>query len=123
MLFYSPRYLTPSIVEKHISQIDVAPTVLGLLGLNYEAPFFGRDILRLSPKEPSILLFNHNYKVALSQNDEVATLGLERTASSEYYNPQTHRFTPVKADESLIQLAIAYYQVAFEQQEVKTLIK
>lgn len=123
LLFLSPAHLLPSSIDKHISQIDIAPTVLGLLGLGYEASFFGRDILHLPSEEPSVLLFNHNYTVALAKNNELATLGLQRTASSEHYNPQTHDFTPLKPNESLIQLAIAYYQIAFEQQDLTALLK
>jgi hypothetical protein len=35
-----------------MTQIDIAPTVMGLLGLPYEAPFFGVDVLH-APRRPS----------------------------------------------------------------------
>ncbi|OQW91288.1 MAG: hypothetical protein BWK79_17245, partial [Beggiatoa sp. IS2] len=45
LLIFAPSHLSPSKIEREISQLDIAPTVLGLLGLEYEAPFFGQNVL------------------------------------------------------------------------------
>ena len=44
-MIYAPKHIAPRRVDTLMTQIDVAPTVLGLLGLPYEAPFFGQDVL------------------------------------------------------------------------------
>ncbi len=44
-MIYSPKHIEPRRVDSLMTQIDIAPTVLGLLGLPYEAPFFGQDAL------------------------------------------------------------------------------
>ena len=49
LMIYSPKHLAPRQVDTLMTQIDIAPTVLGLLGLPYEAPFFGVDILHEPP--------------------------------------------------------------------------
>lgn len=48
MIFYGPGIegLEPRSVGGVRSQMDVAPTVMGLLGGSYEHTFFGRDLLR-----------------------------------------------------------------------------
>ncbi|MEZ4484640.1 MAG: hypothetical protein R2864_08595 [Syntrophotaleaceae bacterium] len=46
--------------------MDIAPTVLGLLGFGYTAPFYGQDVLGLRrPGREHPILFNHNHDVAL----------------------------------------------------------
>ena len=45
LMIYSPKHIAPRRVDALMTQIDIAPTVLGLLGMPYEAPFFGQDAL------------------------------------------------------------------------------
>jgi phosphoglycerol transferase MdoB-like AlkP superfamily enzyme len=118
LLFLSLKHITPTRVDRAISQIDIAPTVLGLLGLAYEAPFFGQNVLQLPSDQPSVLPFNHNYVVALMQDNELALLDLNQVAFREQYDPKDNSFTMLQTDrgqDSRINLAIAYYQIAFEQ--------
>ncbi len=44
-MIYAPAHLAPQIVDKTISQIDVMPTLLNLLGINYQSRLFGTDVL------------------------------------------------------------------------------
>lgn len=44
-IFYAPKIIKPQIIADNVSQIDVAPTLLGLLDLSYKSKFFGTDIL------------------------------------------------------------------------------
>lgn len=113
LLLFSPNHVIPVRIDREISQIDIAPTVLGLLGLAYEAPFFGQNVLQLAPHQPSTLFFNHNYTVALKQNDKLVLLDLHQVASEVNYDSQRDRFTVLQPD-SQVDLAIAYYQIAFE---------
>ncbi len=40
----APGLVEPQTEERIVSQIDLVPTLLGLLGMRYENPFYGRDI-------------------------------------------------------------------------------
>lgn len=51
LLFYAPGRLPVQSVDTVCSQIDVAPTIFGLLGWSYESQFFGRDVLNLPAEE------------------------------------------------------------------------
>ena len=42
-------------MEKLCSQIDVMPTLFGLLGLSYDSRFYGRDILSLDFRERAFM--------------------------------------------------------------------
>lgn len=43
-LIYAPGFVEPQEVNTRVSQIDIMPTVLGMLNLNYESQFYGMDI-------------------------------------------------------------------------------
>ena len=48
--FYAPGgQVAPGRVERRVSQIDIAPTLLGLLGMDYDSRFYGVDVLQQSP--------------------------------------------------------------------------
>ena len=113
MMFYSPKHLRPGVVDTMTTQIDIAPTILGLLGLPYRAPFFGRDVLHAPPTHP-VALFSHNHDVALYRDGQLAILGLGKTVRNVIYDRETDSYRRVDAQTALNELAIAYYQTAFE---------
>lgn len=45
VLFLSPGRVAPARIEEVTSQLDIAPTIMGLVGGRYRSPFFGRDVL------------------------------------------------------------------------------
>lgn len=51
LIIYSPSMVKPGRVDTLASQIDVAPTVLGLMQFSYRTRFLGKDILKLRPDE------------------------------------------------------------------------
>ncbi len=44
-IFFAPKIIKPQIFDKNISQIDLAPTLMGILNLTYTSKFFGTDVL------------------------------------------------------------------------------
>jgi phosphoglycerol transferase MdoB-like AlkP superfamily enzyme len=113
MLFYAPKHLTPGVVDTLTTQIDIAPTVLGLLGLPYEAPFFGQDALHASTQH-RIAFFSHNHDVALYEDGTLAILGLGKSIQDVAYDRVTDTYHPVPPQPRLNNLAVAYYQTAYE---------
>jgi phosphoglycerol transferase MdoB-like AlkP superfamily enzyme len=113
LLFYSPKHIRPRRVDALMTQIDIAPTVLGLLGLPYEAPFFGQDALN-TPAESRVALFNHNHDVAIYRDGRMVVFGLKKSVHTYHYDPATDRYAPSPPDPALERLGIAYFQTAFE---------
>ncbi|HEV7714399.1 MAG TPA: sulfatase-like hydrolase/transferase [Steroidobacteraceae bacterium] len=113
MMFYAPKHLRPGQVDALTTQIDIAPTVLGLLGLSYHAPFFGEDVLHTRPGH-RVAFFSHNHDVALYEDGQLAILGLNKSVSNVFYDPATDSYKPAPPNERLNDLAVAYYQTAFE---------
>ena len=113
LLLYSPKHIKPGRVDTLISQIDVAPTVLGILDFNYDSTFFGIDVLRDSHPGRSIPL-NHNRDIALFDGLNVSEIGFRKTSAQYIYDPHTHSQTPVAVDSERTKDAIAVFQEAFE---------
>ena len=113
MMIYAPKHIAPRRVDTLMTQIDIAPTVLGMLGLPYEAPFFGQDVLHTDPAS-RIALFSHDHDVAIYRGGRIAVMGMDRGVHDFTYDRAHERFTPVAADPSLDALGIAYFQTASE---------
>ena len=45
-LIYAPNFIAPQRFNKLMSQIDIMPTLFGLLNFNYTSKFFGQDVLK-----------------------------------------------------------------------------
>lgn len=59
MLIYAPGHIAPARIDTIASQIDVAPTLLGLLNFSYTSRFFGQDILKEGPHHQRALMANY----------------------------------------------------------------
>jgi phosphoglycerol transferase MdoB-like AlkP superfamily enzyme len=114
MWFYSPGNIKPDIVSTLSSQIDVAPTLLSLLGFEYDSSAFGQDILATSPGSGRALFGNYQ-NLALFDGKDIAVLG-PRKEEIIRHDP----LGPSPLDESatsdnpLVHRAIVYYQGAAE---------
>ena len=112
-MIWSPAHIKPRRVDVLTGQIDIAPTLLGLLGIPYTAPFFGQNVLAPDPG-PRIALFNHNHDIALYRDGKMVVLGLQKKSTTYAYDKASNTFTLLPRDAELEDLAIAYYQTAFE---------
>jgi phosphoglycerol transferase MdoB-like AlkP superfamily enzyme len=101
-------------IETLTSQIDIAPTVLGMLGLEYEAPFFGSNVLACGVCE-RIALFSHNHDVAVYRDGKLAVLGLGKSEQTLAYDRSLDRYSSIAPDRELTDLTVAIYQTAYEQ--------
>ena len=106
---------TPSRHEQLGSQLDVAPTILGLLGRPYETTFFGHDLLKM-PVEQHRILVNHNRDIGIAVGEHLVVMSMNKKL--EYYpgNPKTDALLPVDSpdeiDKKLELDAVALFQTA-----------
>jgi phosphoglycerol transferase MdoB-like AlkP superfamily enzyme len=105
----------PSRIGALGSSLDVAPTILGLIGRPYQTMFFGRDLLH-APAESGRALLNHNRDIGLLARDRLVVLGLRQTVEFYAGNPKVVDMgllgQPGQAERELEQDTIALYQVA-----------
>jgi phosphoglycerol transferase MdoB-like AlkP superfamily enzyme len=62
-------------------QLDVTPTILGLIGRPFESLFFGSDLL--AEGRPRRVLMHHNRSVGIYRDERLAVFGLNSTVT--YY--------------------------------------
>ncbi|MFJ3483075.1 LTA synthase family protein [Pseudomonas sp. NPDC090202] len=111
LFIYAPKLLAPAEISQLASQIDLAPTLLGLLNLDYSSTFFGRNLFLDSKLPPRVLVGNYQH-LGLFDGKDLAILsprkGLRRhdNALSDSVESQAGN------DDPLIARAITYYQSA-----------
>ena len=49
LIIYAPAILPPQKINKLASQIDIAPTLLGLMNISYTSRFYGADLMKETP--------------------------------------------------------------------------
>lgn len=114
LLLYSPRHVKPGRVDTLTSQIDLAPTVIGMLDFDYDSTFFGIDVLLKGNQPQRLIPLNHNRDIALFDGRNLYEIGFRKTSAQYAYDPQTHRQTRVAIDPERMKDAIALFQKAFE---------
>ena len=114
LLLYSPGNIAPRRVDGLMTQVDIAPTLMGLLGLPYTAPWFGQDALN-TPEQGRVAFFSHNHDVAMLRDGALTILGLQRSVLNKHYDAQSdHYDNDAPVDAAMNDLTIAYYQTAYE---------
>ncbi len=111
-LILAPQHIKPKVSEKIFSNMDLAPTILGLLGIGYEAPFYGVDVLdeRIPADRP--VMFSHNHDIALYQSGVMTVLGLQKEAHTFSYDDE--RTEALALDQGRADLLAAILQSAYE---------
>ncbi len=86
-----PEIVSPMKVATLGCSLDVAPTIMGLLGRPYQSLFFGRDLLNGNPKDGRVLI-NHNRDIGIYKNSWLAVFGINKSLEFYKFNPATHDF-------------------------------
>ena len=107
---YAPGQIAPRRVDRLMSQIDILPTLLGLLDFRYYTKFLGRDVLHSAPETDRAFVGNFQ-TLAYMKDDRIVVLQPKRKIDT-YRLDQGRSYIPLPADPALTREAIAYYQVA-----------
>lgn len=114
-MIYNPSLVPAKKIGVLCSQIDLMPTVFGLLNWNYDTLGYGHD--RLAPSAASLpnRAFISNYqKIALLRDGGLAILKPKRQSSLYECDVTTGALSPMKPENGadLLQDTITYYQSA-----------
>lgn len=109
LFIYAPKIITPGVVSKIAGQIDIAPTILGLLNIEYDSRFFGNDILTKTYQNAFISTFQ---KLGYIENGKLVVLSPGKIENT-YKLLDNDGIEKTKDDPELINRAINYYQSAY----------
>jgi len=110
MFIYAPALIKPAHIDRMVSQMDVAPTLLGLLNVSYESRFYGQDVLDKKQDEERAFISNYQQLGYINQDSLVV---LKPVKNVTYYKRGgTGRFEESVANPSLLDEALSYYQSA-----------
>jgi phosphoglycerol transferase MdoB-like AlkP superfamily enzyme len=110
LFVYAPRLVEPRRIERLMSQIDIAPTLLGLLDFDYYSKFLGRDVLRAPAGTDRAFVANYQ-TLAFLRDGKMAVLQPRRRAQVFLLDAQGRQGAET-SDPGLAREAIAWYQVA-----------
>jgi len=111
LFIYAPDFIEAREAGALASQIDLAPTLLGLLGIDYTSTFFGRNLL-LDPARPGRAVVGNYQHLGLFDGNDLAILSPRRGMRRHDDALGESREKRVTEDDPLIRRDIAYYQGA-----------
>jgi len=113
LLIYAPGgQVAPGRVTALMSQVDFAPTLLGLLNWAYPSRFYGCDVLARPADQPGRALIGNYQKLGLFTGGQLGVLKPVRQSVTLDYDAATHALVPRAPNAELIDDAIATYQTA-----------
>lgn len=107
-MMYSPKYIAPKQVDKLCSQIDIAPTLLDIVGFEYESPFFGQNVFALAEGRAWVSTYQ---LLGFVNEDYLAVLDPEKNAMLTSYRKDN---SSEEKEKAFIDKTIAYYQTAYD---------
>ncbi|MGZ5623286.1 MAG: LTA synthase family protein [Methylobacter sp.] len=111
LFIYAPKHVPAARNDILSSQIDVAPTVLGLLNSHYESWFYGHDIMQMHKNEGRALISNYQ-KLGLFKNNRLVYLSPQQKVDLVDDPLGAHKPLDKDADVPLLTENMAYYQSA-----------
>ena len=111
LIFYAPALLKPAHYAPMMSQIDIAPTLIEVLGKAGDDYFFGRSVFE-SEASPERVFISNYQELGYLRNNTLTVLLPKRRVKSFYVDPATFASTPAPINPQLLTEAIAYYQTA-----------
>lgn len=111
MLFYAPKHLLPGKFEKLVAQIDIGPTILGYLHLNYKSKFFGQDVFKMTDQSQRAFISTYQ-SLGYIKQDKLVILGPNKKVDTFLPNFETGNAKPIQNEQWLTEEAISNYQLA-----------
>lgn len=110
LIFNLPN-TNPHKIDKLCSQIDMFPTLFGLLHWDYTSNLFGKDVLMMRPSEERAFIGNYR-KLGYLKGNKVMVLGNQKKANFYNWNRESNNLTILPVDNDFLEKTISFYQVA-----------
>lgn len=110
-IIYAPQLIKPSIESRLVSQVDLDPTLLGLMNMNYTSRFLGYDIYKLPAGNERAFISTYQ-DLGYLKNGRLVILSPQKKIRMFNANMTTGLNTLIGTSDSLADEAIAWYQGA-----------
>jgi phosphoglycerol transferase MdoB-like AlkP superfamily enzyme len=94
--------------DRIVSQVDLAPTLLSLIGVGDATPMIGQDLTNPAHLQPGRALMQYDRNFALMQGKDVVILQPGKPAASFRYDTKADQLTPVAPLPELTRAALAH---------------
>ena len=108
---YSPALIKPKIEKRLVSQIDLGPTILGLMNMQYESRFLGYDINTCKPENDRVFISTYQ-DLGYLKKDTLVILSPKKKIRMYKTNLNSGEATAIPLSQQLVKEAIAWYQGA-----------
>lgn len=109
-ILWNPNLIQPRQVGTLCSQIDLLPTIFGLMNWNYDSRFYGKDILRMRPDEERAFISTYQRLGYLRPGKLAVIEPVRKQRMFTFTDPANP--TGVAAEADFMQEAISQYQTA-----------
>lgn len=112
MIIFAPAiFKQPQVVDRLTAQIDIPPTILGLLNISYRSKFFGQDIFNIPQGKEKAFISTYQ-GLGFIQNKNLIIQSPVKKVKQYLPNFGNGKANEVPLTDSLAKKAIAYYQAA-----------
>lgn len=112
MLIFAPGIIKqPQVIERLVAQIDIPPTILGMLRFRYKTKFFGQDIFNLPPEKEKAFISTYQ-GLGFIQNKRLIIQSPVKKVKEYIPDFATGAAAEAPVKDSLAKKAIAWYQAA-----------
>ncbi|HXH07091.1 MAG TPA: LTA synthase family protein [Vicinamibacterales bacterium] len=112
-IVYAPAHFAPRRVDTLTSQLDVAPTVLGLLGISHDSMFFGSDVLA-APSGRRLVPLIHNRDIGLYDGEQLTVLHFRKATGAYAYDRAADRQIAIAPDPERVRDAASVFATAYD---------
>lgn len=110
LFIWSPHQIPARQVDIMMGQIDLVPTLLGLMNVNYLSNFVGDDVFKPGYR-PRVFISNYQKVAVLQENGLLTVLKPVRQAVQYQADLKTGALTPLKQiNQEAVDEALLYYQ-------------
>lgn len=111
LLIFSPSNIQPQIISKLTAQIDIAPTLLGLLNFNYKSKFFGQDVFTENYNNQKAYISTYQ-GLGFLKNDQLIIQSPVRKINQFIPDYKTGSASITALNDTLATMATSLYQTA-----------
>ncbi|MEZ0233203.1 MAG: LTA synthase family protein [Methylophilaceae bacterium] len=111
LIFYAPDMLAAGTYKRMASQIDIAPTLIDLVGVKGDDTFFGQSLFK-AQNTPARAFISNYQELGYYKDNTLIVLSPKQKAEAFKIDPVTLDAEKTDMNQQLLDEAIAYYQTA-----------